>query len=66
MQIFINDTPVECQENTTLAELISLQGIQPFNIAIAMGNIVIPKAKWDTTIVKDGSHIIIIKAVQGG
>lgn len=66
MQIFINDTSTECRENITLIELLSQQGIQPLNIAIAMDNTVIPKTLWKTTIVKDGCNIIIIRAVQGG
>lgn len=66
MQIFINDTPVECPENTTITQLFVQQEIQPVNIAVAINDSVVPKANWDTTVLKDGSRIIIIKAVQGG
>lgn len=66
MQIFINDTPVECPENTTITQLLVQQEIQPVNIAVAINDSVVPKANWDTTVLKDGSRIIIIKAVQGG
>lgn len=66
MQVFINDTPVPCQEGDTLATILTRQDIRPVNIAIALDNTVIPKARWEETPVKDGSNIIIIKAVQGG
>lgn len=66
MQIFINDTPTECGEQTSISGLLSQQGIPPVNIAVAMDNTVVPKAQWDETMLTDGSHIIIIKAVQGG
>ena len=66
MQIFINDTPYTCEKIYTLTELLARQGIQPVNIAIAINNTVIPIAQWDTTVIRDNSNIIIIKAVQGG
>lgn len=66
MQIFINDIPAECPENTTISQLLAQQEIQPVNIAVAVDDSVVSKANWDTTVPKDGSRIIIIKAVQGG
>lgn len=66
MQIFINDTPAECGEQTTLDQLLQQQGIRPVNLAIAIDNTVVPKAKWAATPLREGSRIIIIKAVQGG
>lgn len=66
MNIFVNDTPTQCGEQTTITELLSQEGIQTVNIAVAMNNMVIPKAQWDTSVVKDACNIIIIKAVQGG
>ncbi len=66
MQVFINDTPVECPPKTTVAQLLSQQKIQPVNIAVAVDNTVVSKANWDTAVLQDGSRITIIKAVQGG
>ena len=66
MQIFINESPVECREACTLTELLQQQGIDPVNIAIAIDNTGIPKATWSDTTVKEGADILIIKAVQGG
>ncbi len=66
MNIFVNDAPIQCDEQTTITKLLSQQGIQAINIAVAMNNMVIPKAQWDTSLVKDACNIIIIKAVQGG
>ena len=66
MQIFINDSPIECKEQLSLAQLLSVQQIQPVNIAVAIDNTVIPKAQGDTTIIQENNRIIIITAVQGG
>lgn len=66
MQIFINDISSECPENITITQLLAQQEIQPVNIAVAIDDAVVSKANWDTTVLQDGSRIIIIKAVQGG
>ncbi|MEG0795248.1 MAG: sulfur carrier protein ThiS [Odoribacter sp.] len=66
MKIFINDASVTCPANSSLKDLLLSQNISAVNIAIAIEDHIIPKAQWDTTVVEDGSHIIIIKAVQGG
>lgn len=66
MQIFINDIAAECPENSSISQILSQQSIVPQNIAIALDNVVIPKKQWETTVVKNNSRLIIIKAVQGG
>ena len=66
MEIFINDVSVSCPDKSTLQEILQQQSVTPVNIAIAIDSTVIPKSQWDTTVVNDGNHILIIKAVQGG
>lgn len=66
MQIFINDTPTTCGENSSLQEVLAENNISPVNIAIAISDTVIPKTQWAATCMQDGCHIIVIKAVQGG
>ncbi len=65
MHIFINDVATECPENSTILQVLTQQDISPLNIAIALDNTVVPKAQWETTLVRDGSQLLIIKAVQG-
>lgn len=66
MQIFLNDSPVTCAENSFLSEILTANGIPMQNIAVAIDNTVIPKTQWATTPINDGCRIMIIKAVQGG
>lgn len=66
MQIFINDTPTTCAENSSLHDILAANNLPATNIAVALDNTVVPKAQWTTTFVKNDSRIIIIKAVQGG
>lgn len=66
MQVFINDKAFECEESATLRETLENNGINTEHVAVAVDYTVIPRAEWDKTYLKDGSKIIIIKAVQGG
>jgi len=66
MQVFINDKPFECAAGMTLAEVLEASGIATENAAVAVDFEVVPRAEWDKTVPRDGSKIIVIKAVQGG
>ena len=65
--IFINDKEYSYPEQKNLIyvlqelDLVTLQGV-----AVAINNIVIPKAEWGNYPIKDDDKIIIIKAAQGG
>ena len=65
--IFINDEEYSYSEEKNLIsilrelDLVTLQGI-----AVAINNLVIPKAEWENYRVKDDDKILIIKATQGG
>ncbi|RKU27449.1 thiamine biosynthesis protein ThiS [Candidatus Poribacteria bacterium] len=39
---------------------------QQSGIAVAIDREVIPKSQWKTTVLKEGSEVEIIRAVQGG
>lgn len=66
MQVYINDKAWECPENATLKEALEANGVETSHVAVAVDYAVIPRGEWDATRLKDGSKIIIIKAVQGG
>lgn len=66
MQIFVNDTPAECGEQTTPGDLLRQRDIRPSGLAIAVNDTVIPKSRWDTLLLREGDRLLIIRAVQGG
>ncbi len=43
-----------------------LNGKEPRGIAIAVNSSIIPKSKWDDTIINENDEIEIVTAVQGG
>lgn len=69
MKVILNDKIINISESTTLSNLLSHElQITPEKkgIAIALNNTIIPKNKWDTTILQNNDEIIVIIAAQGG
>lgn len=66
IRIVFNNKPIELESDTSLQEFIDENGMIPTNIAIAVNNSVVPKEKWENTIINDGDTLLIIKAYYGG
>lgn len=66
MKIYINDKVCEYPEKINIATLVAQEGIQTEHIAVALDEVMIPRSRWDSTGLTDGSRVLIIKAVQGG
>ena len=78
MKVFINDKMYELEgrfdegedgdggEVMSLEEVLERRGVPTGNVAVALDFTVVPRGEWERTMVRDGSRIIVIKAVQGG
>ena len=70
MRLTINGQERDC-EATDLAELwrketADLNGAEPRGFAVALNGVVVRRADWTTTAVRDGDAIEIVRAVPGG
>lgn len=43
-----------------------LNGKEPGGIAVAVNSSIVPKSKWDETVINENDEIEIVTAVQGG
>jgi sulfur carrier protein len=68
MKIKINGTDKVIDNDLMLIELIrtELDSAEPKGVAVAVNDMVVPKQKWNETILKDNDSIEIVRAVQGG
>ena len=66
MEVFINHSPVETETSTSLADLLTQEGIAADGIAVAIDNNVVPRSEWRTTQLQAGAKITVIRAVCGG
>lgn len=65
MKVNINKKTTETQASTVqqLAEELSLPAK---GVAVAIDNTMVPRSTWETTVLKDGADIVIVKAFCGG
>ena len=68
MKIFINGKESAAPEGTTLESLLRNFSVMKNDsgTAVSVDEEVIPKTHWNDFILKDGSRIEIVRAVQGG
>lgn len=66
MKVKLNDMEHELAEGTSLTGFIESLGLSPRGIAIALNNEVIPKTRWESTILADRMELMLIHAVSGG
>ncbi len=66
MDIIVNGTPFTLPGHMNIMELILLKKMETGGIAVAINEVVIPRAEWKTTEISEGDNIIIITATAGG
>ncbi len=66
MTIILNDIPTEVDDILTVAALAAMQNLGASGSAIAVNDTVIRRADWETTLLKSGDKVLIIKAAYGG
>lgn len=64
--VSLNGKNHEVKEGTSLSDFIRTLGLQPKGIAIAIDYEVVPKDKWQETLLSDHLELMLIHAVSGG
>lgn len=65
MQVFINQIPRECPEDTTLAQALKAMDFAP-PFAVAINLQFVPKTQYTHTALKPGDQIEVISPITGG
>ncbi|EFG76622.1 thiamine biosynthesis protein ThiS [Mycobacterium malmoense] len=65
MIVVVNEKKVEVDERITVAALLESLGYPDRGVAVAMGDAVLPRSDWTTTLF-DGARLEVVTAVQGG
>jgi sulfur carrier protein len=67
IEVSINQKGYTFPETGTLADVLPLLEIRlPDGIAIALNEVVIPKAEWGEQVLRPGDRVFVIRATQGG
>lgn len=67
MKVYINDEVIDVPEHiSNLKAILDFEGIHTDGTAIALNDCIVPRSRWETTIVGNGDRIVAIKAAFGG
>lgn len=64
--VTINEKPIQCAPLTSLASLLTANGITADGKAVAINGKAIPPSLWAETIVTEGDNILVFRAFYGG
>lgn len=66
MEVIVNNKNLSVPEKVNIAFLLDSLGYPSGGIAVAVGQDIIPKVKWEETALKQNDQVTIITATQGG
>lgn len=66
MTIVVNNQPLEFAADDTIPFVLQHININTRGVAVAVNNEVVPKAAWETYVLKENDKLTIIRATQGG
>ena len=66
MQVLVNDEPRTLPTASTVAALVATLGLGPRRIAVELNREVVPRAAYESTVLRDGDAVEIIHFVGGG
>lgn len=65
--IHVNDAARTVPAGTALVDVLRELGlVERKGVAVALNGTVVPRAEWPTQSLAEGSHVLVIKATQGG
>jgi len=66
MTVYLNDKGYEVESGISLLGFLQKLDIRQEGIAIAINYSVVPKSKWEETILTENQELMLIQAVSGG
>ena len=66
MTVVVNGERRELQHDTTIADVVRSLVEADRGVAVALDGEVVPRSAWATTRLRDGHHVEVLRAVQGG
>ncbi|MCB1670970.1 MAG: sulfur carrier protein ThiS [Gammaproteobacteria bacterium] len=66
MEIQVNGKPVTVTEATSLAGLIEQLSLQGGRVAVEVNREIVPRSRYDATLLNSGDQVEIVQAIGGG
>ncbi|HUX86394.1 MAG TPA: sulfur carrier protein ThiS, partial [Chloroflexota bacterium] len=62
----LNGKDYEINQSQTVSELVAKNGGDAFGVAVAVNGQVVTRREWESTLIKDGDEVRLVRAVAGG
>jgi thiamine biosynthesis protein ThiS len=66
MTLNINGEQRDFPDGLTVAALVAQLGMKPDRVAVELNLEIVPRAQWDTTVLKHGDKLEVVHFVGGG
>ena len=66
MDVWINGERRALTDGATVPDALGALDLPRVGVAVAVDGEVVPKARWDGTVLADGARVEVLTAVQGG
>lgn len=66
MDVWINGEQRELADGATVPDALGALDLPHVGVAVAVDGEVVPKARWDGTVLDEGARVEVLTAVQGG
>ena len=68
MLVTVNGDPRELPDGTTVARVVAASATDASGrgLAVALDGAVVPRARWESTVLSAGAEVELVVAVQGG
>ena len=66
VQVRLNGEPRELPDGSTVALAVAALTPAASGVAAAVNGDVVPRGSWPLTLLRDGDHVEVVTAVQGG
>ncbi|GAA4625470.1 sulfur carrier protein ThiS [Actinoallomurus vinaceus] len=66
MKITVNGAERDAPDGSSVAGVVASLTGRPAGVAVALNDEVVPRADWNTTILREADRIEVLTAVQGG
>jgi sulfur carrier protein len=66
IEIIVNGEPYQIAENSQVSDLVNELKLPPERVAIELNLSILPRAKWDETVLCAGDRLEVVQFVGGG
>lgn len=66
MTVLVNGHRWQLPSGATLVDVLERLGAPSWGVAVALDGAVVPRASWSGTVLREGTVVEVLTAVQGG